>query len=155
MSGSWLKNYEIITPTRTEVTAGEFRMPEPGEVLVTHDVSMDNILQGRIGSLAIQNRSPRFAGSFTQWHYDYIHTQAHFTEAGRLRVWLAGIRGELPSRDVVRQIRSELTEAAEPFLIAPGDLLAFGGSRSEIPILHSLRAVEEPRSSYFLAIQIK
>lgn len=150
-----MANFEIVTPIITNLAREELRMPIPGEVVLAQDISFEEILQCRIGNLAIMGRSGKFVGNYIGWHYDSIHTQGHFTDKGKVRVSFAGIAGHLPSRSEVRLITDELDEKAITIDVSSGDLLAFGGSRSQIPILHTVRALDEPRESYFLILQTK
>ncbi len=155
MSMNASRNFEIVTPLVTELSVEQLRMPNPGEVILAHGVVMELGRRVILGRLELALESSAFVGSHTPWHYDSIHTQGHFTDLGELGVKLAGIRGALPDRNQVRNLIDELDEAAIDLNVAKGDLLVFGGNRSEVPILHDVQTKIEPRKSYFSVIQIK
>ena len=150
-----VRDFEIITPKLSEMNSDELRMPNLGEVILTHGVEIEDDRQTKIGNLVLSGQSGPFIEPFTPWHYDMIHTQGHLTDMGRLLGKFVGIKGEFLSPSQIQSLSDELDKKAIEVELKLGDLLVMGGFRTGLPIVHTFQAKVVPRCSRFIPIQIR
>ncbi len=154
MSTLEVGKFEIVTPILTVLGDEELRMPEPGEVLLAHGITIGEDRETKMGKLVLSPKPVMIEGPFTSWHYDMIHTQAHLTEEGELEIKLAGIKGELLTPKQVGELSEALDSVALKVDIFATDLLVFNGFRAGMPIAHSVLTKSASRRSHFFPIQI-